>query len=168
MTRPKTCSSGSRRTTSSSESACSSAPLIAPGPSPSVSPIAWAVTAWSPVIMRTSMPAPSAVCTAAFASARSGSMIPTMPTNDRSWVSDIGSSAIACELAVVDEPGGERQHPQTLLAHPLVRRVDARLGPRSIGTCEPLSGPPDSAAACQHHVGAALDQLDHALGAVHA
>ena len=31
--------------------------------------MACAVTAWSPVIMRTSMPAPSAVSTAAFASA---------------------------------------------------------------------------------------------------
>ena len=36
----------------------------------------------------------------------------------------------------------------------------------SIGTCEPLSGPPGRGAAGQHDVGAALDQLDHALGPV--
>ena len=40
--------------------------------------MAWAVTAWSPVIIRTSMPAASAIVTALFASARSGSMMPAI------------------------------------------------------------------------------------------
>jgi hypothetical protein len=53
--------------------------------------IAWAVTAWSPVITRTSIPARSAVRTASYASARNGSMMPTMPTKPSPVVSDIGS-----------------------------------------------------------------------------
>ena len=44
-TRPNTWSSGSFRASSSSDIACSSAPLMAPGPNPSVSPMACAVTA---------------------------------------------------------------------------------------------------------------------------
>ena len=43
--------------------------------------MAFAVMAWSPVIMRTSMPAARAAVTASLASARSGSMIPTRAAN---------------------------------------------------------------------------------------
>ena len=57
--------------------------------------MACAVTAWSPVIIRTSIPAPSAVCTASLASDRSGSMIPTIATNERSCANDMGSSVTA-------------------------------------------------------------------------
>ena len=127
--------------------------------------MAFAVTAWSPVIMRTSMPAPRAVCTAAFASARSGSMMPTMPTKSRSRVSDIGSAVIGRELVVVDEPGRERQHPQALLAHPGVGRVDvgARVADRDLRAAHRAAG---AGAAGEDDVGTALDQLDHAVAAV--
>jgi hypothetical protein len=47
------------------------------------------------VIMRTSMPTRSAVSTASLASGRSGSIVPTIPTNPRSRVIDIGSATIA-------------------------------------------------------------------------
>ena len=105
--------------------ACSSLPLIAPGPSPSVSPMAWAVTAWSPVIMRTSMPAPSATSTASFASGRSGSMMPTIA--DEAEVAGERHRVLrtARQVGVVDQAGGERQHAQALAAHLLVGRLDA-------------------------------------------
>ena len=156
---------GARRASSSSESACSSLPLIAPGPSPSVSPIALAVTAWSPVIMRTSIPAPSAVWTARFASARSGSMMPTMPTKSRFCVSDIGSRRHRVELVVLDEPRRERQDPQPLLAHPLVGGVDVgpRVGDRDVRLAHRAAG---AGTARQHDVGTALDELHDALAPV--
>ena len=72
------------------------------------------------------------------------------------------------QLVVLDEPGGEREHPQALLAHPLVRGVDVRRAPASIGTCEPLSGPPDWLQRASTTSGAALDQLDDVLGPVDA
>ena len=116
-------------------------PLIAPGPSPSDSPIACAVTAWSPVIMRTSMPAPSAVCTAAFDDGRSGSMIPTIPTNARSRVSDIGSAAIASS-----SPSSTKRAAKASTRSPFspMRSFASSIPVRasSIGTCEPLIGPP--------------------------
>ena len=104
--------------------AWNSLPLIAPGPSPSIAPIAPAVIGLSPVIMRTSMPAPSAVATASLASARSGSIIPTMPTKARSCVSAIGSAAIVSELVVGDQPDGEREDAQAVLAHAPVGGLD--------------------------------------------
>jgi len=70
-------------------------PVITPGPRPSSSAIARAVTVWSPVIIRTSTPAPSAVWTASLASARSGSMIPTSATMTRSVTAAIGSASAA-------------------------------------------------------------------------
>ena len=164
-TRPNTCSSGSRRSSSSSDIACSSAPLIAPGPSPRFSPIACAVTAWSPVIIRTSIPACSAVVTAALASARSGSMMPTMPTKPRSCVRRHRVVRHRLGLVVTDQPGRESQDPQALLTHPGVRRLDAGAGlvDRHLGAAQRATG---LGAAGQHHVRAALDQLDDAIGRV--
>ena len=94
-TRPNTCSWGSRPSTSSSLRCCSSVPVITPGPRPSSSAIARAVTVWSPVIIRTSMPAPRATWTASLASVRSGSMIPTSATMTRSVTAFIGSASAA-------------------------------------------------------------------------
>ena len=70
------------------------------------------------------------------------------------------------QLVVIDEPGGEGEHPQALLAHPLVGGVDAGagVGDRHLGAAE---RPTRVAAAREHDVGRALDQLDHALRPVH-
>ena len=108
------------------------------------------------------MPAPSAVWTAAFDDGRSGSMIPTMPTNARSWVSDIGSALIASSSPSSTKPRGEREHAQALLAHALVRGVDAGAGllDRHLRAAHRAAG---EGAAREHDVGAALDELDHAL-----
>ena len=108
-------------------------PLIAPGPSPSSAPMAPAVIGLSPVIMRTSMPALSAIATASFASARSGSIMPAMPDEGEVLghrhrvglvIASTSSSAI--------EAGREREHAQPLLAHARVGGVElARARPRS-------------------------------------
>ena len=70
-------------------------PVITPGPRPSSSAIARAVMVWSPVIIRTSTPAPSALATASLASARSGSTIPTSATKTRPVTAAIGSASAA-------------------------------------------------------------------------
>ena len=62
---------------SSSLMAAHSAPVIARPSMPSFPAIAAAVTAWSPVIMRTWIPADFALAIAAFACGRGGSTIPT-------------------------------------------------------------------------------------------
>ena len=62
---------------SASDIALNSAPVIARPGMPSSFAIAAAVTAWSPVIMRTWMPASCAIAIAAFAAGRGGSTIPT-------------------------------------------------------------------------------------------
>ena len=64
--------------------AANSAPVIARPVMPSWRAIASAVTAWSPVIMRTWMPAAWAIAIAAFASARGGSTMPTRASSVRS------------------------------------------------------------------------------------
>ena len=53
------------------------------------------MTVWSPVIIRTSIPAPSAVRTASLAALRSGSTIPTSATMTRSVTAGIGSASAA-------------------------------------------------------------------------
>ena len=124
-----------------------------------------AVIGLSPVIMRTSMPALSAVATASFASARSGSIMPAMPTKARPWVIAIGSAFIASTSSsairrVANASTRRPFSPMRALAASSSARTSA------IGTCEPLSGPPDSRAAIEHDVGAALDQLDDVLDPV--
>ena len=124
--------------------ACSSAPLIAPAPRPSVSPIACAVTAWSPVIIRTSMPARSAISTAAFADGRSGSMMPTIPTKPRSGGERHRIASASAGIVVVGhQPRGEGQHPQALLAHVRGWLPRCRSRSCSIGDLRrPRNGPP--------------------------
>ena len=88
------------------------------------------------------MPACRAVATAALASARSGSMMPTMPTNARSWVSDIGSAAIwpVCASSTSRAAKASTRRPFSP-----IRAFAASMPARacSIGTWLPLSGPPD-------------------------
>ena len=81
-------------------------------------------------------------------------------------MSDIGSALIASSSLVLDEAGGEGEHPQALLAHALVRGVDAGAGllDRHLRAAH---RPSRLCAAREHDVGAALDQLDHPLRPVH-
>ena len=153
-------------TSSSSDSACSSLPLIAPGPSPSVSPIACAVTAWSPVIMRTSMPAPSAVCDGALRLGAQRVDDPDHADERRGrWSSDIGSAAIAPSSSSLDEAGGEREHAQAL-ARPSASFAASMPGARLVDRhLRAAQRPAGRRAAREHDVGAALDELDHALAA---
>ena len=114
-TRPNTCSRGSRSITSVSDRCCSSVPVITPGPRPSSSAIARAVTVWSPVIIRTSTPAPSAARTASLASVRSGSTIPTRATKTRSGDGGHRISQRRRHRRVIHVLDGEREHPQPAL-----------------------------------------------------
>ena len=75
---------GSRCSSASSLAAANSAPVRASPSMPSSRPMAAAVTAWSPVIMRTWMPALLQVAMASLASARGGSTMPTMASRVRS------------------------------------------------------------------------------------
>ena len=70
-------------------------------------------------------------------------MMPTIPTNARSWVSDIGSSVIAC---ISSSPTRRAAKASTRRPFSPIRAFAASIPARtsSIGTCEPLSGPPDS------------------------
>ena len=126
---------------SSSDNAWNSAPLIAPGPRPSDAPMALAVIGLSPVIMRTSIPALSAVVTASFASARNGSIIPAIPTKARSWVSDIGSCTITSSSSSATRRAAKASTRRP--CSPMRALAASRSACTSaIGTCEPLSGPP--------------------------
>ena len=69
--------------------AANCAPVSAVPSMPSSWPIAAAVTAWSPVIMRTWMPALWHLAMASFASARGGSTMPTMARRVRSCTRSI-------------------------------------------------------------------------------
>ena len=80
------------RAASSSSSAANSAPVTARPSIPSSWAIACAVIAWSPVIIRTRMPALRASAMALVASARGGSTSPTSATISRSCISGIGSA----------------------------------------------------------------------------
>ncbi len=76
---------------SSSLNAANSAPVTARPSMPSSRAIAPAVMAWSPVIMRTRMPARLATAMAFMASARGGSTSPTSAAISRSCISAIRS-----------------------------------------------------------------------------
>ncbi len=76
-----------RPSSSSSLIAANSVPVIARPSMPSSPAMAAAVVAWSPVIIRTWMPAEWHSAIAAFASGRGGSTIPTMASSVRSVTS---------------------------------------------------------------------------------
>jgi hypothetical protein len=84
-TRATTPISGSWVSSSSSLMAANSAPVMARPWIPSSAAIAPAVVAWSPVIIRTRMPASRHSAIAAFASERGGSTIPAIARRVRSW-----------------------------------------------------------------------------------
>ena len=86
-TRATTPMSSSSAISCSSLMAANSVPVSALPGMPSSRPMAAAVTAWSPVIMRTSMPARWHCSIAAFASARGGSTMPTIAKSVRSRMS---------------------------------------------------------------------------------
>ena len=83
-TRATTPISGSCRSSSSSLMAANSAPVMARPWIPSSAAIAPAVVAWSPVIIRTRIPASLHSAMAALASERGGSTIPAMANKVRS------------------------------------------------------------------------------------
>ena len=85
---------------SSSLSSANCAPEIARPSMPSSRAIASAVIAWSPVIIRTWIPASCAMAIAAFAAGRGGSTIPTSASSVRSLIS-ASRSAPASKLAAV-------------------------------------------------------------------
>ena len=126
--------------------------------------MALAVTAWSPVIMRTSMPAPSAVCTAAFGfdaqrvdDADHADEVEVLRERHR-----VGAHRV--ELVVLDEARREREHAQTLLAHPFVGGVDVgpRVVDRDVRLAQRTAG---TGAPREDDVGTALHQLDDPLAA---
>ena len=103
--------------------------------------MACAVTAWSPVIIRTSIPAANAVVTALLASARRGSMMPAIATNARSRMSDIGSVAmVSMESASISLSANASTRSPSRPIRSFAASTSARAS--SIGTCDPLSGPP--------------------------
>ena len=153
-------------TSSSSDSAWSSVPLIAPGPSPSASPIAWAVTAWSPVIMRTSMPALSAVSTAPFASGAQR-VDDADHADEREVVGERHRVVGHRRRARRRRRTGRRRRARAGPSPPSARwRRRSRRAPRRSATCEPLNGPPAMVQRASTTSGAALDELDDALAAV--
>ena len=92
---------------SSSLIAENSAPVMARPSIPSSAAIAAAVVAWSPVIIRTRMPALLHSAIAAFASDRGGSTMPTIASSVRSFTSPIrspcGSNVGRVEVALGDD-----------------------------------------------------------------
>ena len=96
---------------------------------PAGAPMAAAVTAWSPVIITTRMPAPRHSATAAIASGRGGSIMPTRPSRVKPR-RDVGSSpAPWCRAAARSAPAparAGRQRPRRACAPP---RPRASIGP---------------------------------------
>ncbi|HEX8347879.1 MAG TPA: hypothetical protein VF657_24565 [Actinoplanes sp.] len=68
-------------------------------------------------------------------------------------------------LVGVDDPGCEREHPQALCAHPLIRRLDGTSG-LVYRLLPVVQRPTGAGAAGQHDVRRALDQLDDPFPAV--
>jgi len=97
-TRAKTETSPTARANAASSNASTCAPVSvrAPGATiPRSVAMRSAVRGWSPVIMIARMPARRAWATAAAASGRAGSMIPTTPANTRSCSSPSAASGAA-------------------------------------------------------------------------
>ena len=86
---------------------------------PSSRAIAAAVTAWSPVIIRTWMPAECASAIAALAAGRGGSTMPTSASSVRSSIS-ASRSAPGSNVAGVEVLARGGHHAQALLAEALV------------------------------------------------
>ena len=114
-----------------SASACSSlisancAPEIARPSMPSSRAIASAVMAWSPVIIRTWMPAECAVAIAALAAGRGGSTIPTSASIVTPCISD-SRSAPGSNVGGVEVLARRGHHAQALAGEPLVLAQVAR------------------------------------------
>ena len=133
-TRAMTPISSIRRTASSSLMAANSAPVSARPSMPSWLAMAWAVTAWSPVIIRTRMPADFAFAIASLASGRAGSTMPTM-REQRHPVEQRQQVGIRVERRRVEVLLAGRHDPQALLAEPIVlgQVGVADLGDRDLG-----------------------------------
>ena len=118
-TRATTPISGSSFISSSSLMAANCAPVSALPSMPSSWPMAAAVTAWSPVIMRTWMPALWHLAMASLASARGGSTMPTMARSVRS-VHQVDQLGLGIEGRGVEVAAGHHHDPLAGLRHALV------------------------------------------------
>ena len=126
---------------------------------PSSRPMAAAVTAWSPVIMRTRMPALWQRAMAALASGRGGSTMPTIASRVRSCTrpirSPLGSKVGGVEVAPGDDhdPLAGRGDAVVLVQGELAVLVGDRL---ALAVRQPVR-----AAAGDEHVRRALDEAAH-------
>ena len=158
-TRATTPISGSCSASSSSVRAANSAPVRARPPMPSSVPIAAAVTAWSPVIIRTSMPALWHLAMAALASARGGSTMPIMAMIVRSF-DHADQIPGRVERGRVEVTSGHHHDPLTRPGHPLVLRQRGR--PLLGGDLVDVTvGGPVGAGPVDEHVGGALHEAAH-------
>ena len=114
---------------------------------PSWRAIASAVTAWSPVIIRTWMPAAWAIAIASLASDRGGSTMPTRARSVRSLTSGSRSAALASNVAASKSRVAGRQDSQALRAEPLVLLEEAVLELARPGTLPPVPSSPSFARA---------------------
>ena len=105
--------------------------------------MAAAVVAWSPVIMRTRMPASLQSAIASFASLRGGSTMPTRASSVRSS-HHVEQVAVGSNVGRVEVARGDGEHAQALAGqpvvlreHPVARAVDGdRPTRRRRGSCD--------------------------------
>ena len=129
----RTLSSGATRATTpmpsisalswSSGMAANSAPVSARPSMPSWPAMAAAVVAWSPVIMRTRMPASLQRAMASLASLRGGSTIPTSASSSRS-LDQRQQVARRVERRGVEVAPGDGEHPHAVAGQPVVLGED--------------------------------------------
>ena len=154
-TRAMTPMSSIAASASSSDIAANSAPVIARPSMPSWRAMASAVTAWSPVIIRTWMPAE---CAFAMASRRLGAR--RVDDADQRQELEVGHERQQVRVRVeggrVEVPLGGGHDPQALRAESLVLGQVRARGPGRPGTASP-SGPMRRRGARQELVGGALD-----------
>ena len=149
---------------SSSLMAANSAPVMARPSIPSSFPIAAAVVAWSPVIMRTRMPALLHSAIAAFASGLGGSTMPTIASSVRSWTrlrrsppgSNVAGSKSRWATTMTRSPAAAMRS--------LASRARWRLS--SVTCCERPVRVPVRPSARDQDVGRALDVAAHDRSAV--
>ena len=131
---------------------------------PSSPAIAAAVVAWSPVIIRTRIPASRHSAIAALASGRGGSTMPTIASRVRSWTWSMRSPS-RLEHGGIEVPLGHHHHPLARVGDPVVGlegEVPVVVGDRDQGAV----GVPDRHGARDQHVGRALDVAAHDRTAV--
>ena len=139
--------------------AANAVPVMARPSMPSSPAIAAAVEAWSPVIIRTRIPASRHSAIAALASGRGGSTMPTMASSVRSCTWSIRSPT-SLEHGGIEVALGHHHHPLARVRDPVVgleRQLPVVVGDRHQGAV----GVPDRHGARDEHVGRALGVAAH-------